>query len=139
MKALSLWQPWASLVVLGLKRWETRSWSTEYRGPLAIHAARALKRRECLRPYFSVPLSARGWEFETLPRGYLIGTVELVDVVRTETLIEPRGQLTEFELLAGNFAPGRFAWKLERPVLLDQPLIVRGRQGLFELPATILP
>ncbi len=39
MKALTLWQPWASLVALGVKTIETRSWSTTYRGPLAIHAA----------------------------------------------------------------------------------------------------
>jgi hypothetical protein len=40
MKALSLWQPWASLVVAGTKHWETRSWSTDYRGLLAIHATK---------------------------------------------------------------------------------------------------
>ena len=40
MKALTLWQPWASLVALGVKTIETRSWSTTYRGPLAIHAAK---------------------------------------------------------------------------------------------------
>lgn len=39
MKAISLWQPWASLVALGVKTIETRSWSTKYRGPLTIHAA----------------------------------------------------------------------------------------------------
>jgi activating signal cointegrator 1 len=36
---LTLWQPWASLISLGVKSIETRSWSTQYRGPLAIHAA----------------------------------------------------------------------------------------------------
>lgn len=40
MKALTLWQPWATLVALGVKTIETRSWSTSYRGPLAIHAAK---------------------------------------------------------------------------------------------------
>lgn len=40
MKALSLHQPWASAIALGLKHLETRSWATSYRGPLAIHAAR---------------------------------------------------------------------------------------------------
>lgn len=40
MKGLSLWQPWATLVGVGLKRVETRSWATSYRGPLAIHAAK---------------------------------------------------------------------------------------------------
>lgn len=42
MKALTLTQPWATLVAIGAKRIETRSWSTTYRGPLAIHAAKGL-------------------------------------------------------------------------------------------------
>jgi hypothetical protein len=40
MKAVSLWQPFASLIYTGAKKIETRSWPTNYRGPLAIHAAR---------------------------------------------------------------------------------------------------
>ncbi len=40
MKCISLHQPWASLVVLGAKKFETRSWPTSYRGPLLIHAAK---------------------------------------------------------------------------------------------------
>lgn len=39
MKALTIWQPWASLLAYGAKKYETRSWSTKYRGPIAIHAA----------------------------------------------------------------------------------------------------
>ena len=40
IKVITLWQPWAQLMALGLKRFETRSWSTDYRGVLAIHAAK---------------------------------------------------------------------------------------------------
>lgn len=40
MKIITLWQPWASLVALGLKQYETRSWSTQYQGGLLIHAAK---------------------------------------------------------------------------------------------------
>ena len=40
MKALTLYQPWATLVAIGAKKIETRSWSTPYRGPLAIHAGK---------------------------------------------------------------------------------------------------
>lgn len=40
MKAVTLWQPWASLIAFGLKTIETRSWGTRYRGPLLIHAAK---------------------------------------------------------------------------------------------------
>ena len=39
MKAISLLQPWATLVSIGAKRVETRSWRTDYRGPIAIHAS----------------------------------------------------------------------------------------------------
>ena len=41
MKMLTLHQPWASLIAVGVKTIETRSWSTPYRGPLAIHAGKA--------------------------------------------------------------------------------------------------
>lgn len=40
MKIITLWQPWASLIALNLKQYETRSWSTKYRGKIAIHAAK---------------------------------------------------------------------------------------------------
>ncbi len=40
MKAITIWQPWASLIACGAKKYETRSWATNYRGPIAIHAAR---------------------------------------------------------------------------------------------------
>lgn len=39
MKAITIWQPWASLLACGAKEYETRSWATAYRGPIAIHAA----------------------------------------------------------------------------------------------------
>lgn len=40
MKAITIWQPWASLLACGAKKYETRSWKTDYRGPIAIHAAK---------------------------------------------------------------------------------------------------
>ena len=45
MKALTIWQPWASLLVTGQKKYETRSWATADRGPIAIHAAMRPVRR----------------------------------------------------------------------------------------------
>src|SRR5437868_804524 len=44
VKALSLWQRWASAMALGWKRIETRHWSLSYRGLLAIHAAKRWSR-----------------------------------------------------------------------------------------------
>lgn len=89
MKALTLTQPWASLVVLGVKRIETRSWSTKYRGPLAIHAgARQVHHGK----YFMLGRIARTAglidveaeaEFRAmaLPLGAVVATCQLVDVV----------------------------------------------------------
>ena len=51
MKAITIWQPWASLLPLNIKLFETRSWATSYRGPIAIHAA-ALKLPQALRRCF---------------------------------------------------------------------------------------
>lgn len=57
MKILSLWEPWASLMAIGAKKIETRSWSTDYRGWLAIHAAKGGLtiddlEEQCCKPYF---------------------------------------------------------------------------------------
>lgn len=90
MKALTLTQPWASLVGCGVKRIETRSWSTNYRGELAIHAAVGLPaaaKRLCDTPVFANPLGkAMGWPAERLsrrlPLGAIVATCDLVDCLR---------------------------------------------------------
>lgn len=57
VKALTLHQPWASLVALGHKTIETRSWATKHRGPIAIHAAASV-------PTWVRPLSIGGFEID---------------------------------------------------------------------------
>ena len=46
MRAISLWQPWATAIAVGVKQIETRHWKTDYRGPIAIHAAKRWTRDE---------------------------------------------------------------------------------------------
>ncbi len=88
MKAISLWQPWATFVALGVKTIETRSWKTSYRGPLAIHAA---KRRpddgyggehwQCPRGSGTVMLANDlDRVFHPMPLGAIVATCSLVDV-----------------------------------------------------------
>jgi hypothetical protein len=134
MKCLSLSQPWATLVVLGAKRYETRSWQTQHRGPLAIHAsarfaptARGLCRQE---PFRS--LLARGGysSWMALPTGVLVGTVELVHCWNVEEL----PQLTTTEYALGDFRLGRWAWELVQPYCLAVPIPYRGQLGVFEVP-----
>jgi hypothetical protein len=128
VKALTLWQPWASLVVHGVKRYETRSWSTRHRGLLAIHSAkRAMSAGEFER--FAALLVPLGYErAKDLPRGRVLGTVEVVSVQRTT---EIRDRLDAPELLLGDYSSGRYAWELGDPHMLPVPVPVRGRQGLW--------
>ncbi len=96
MKALTLTQPWATLIAIGAKRIETRSWWTSYRGPLAIHAGKNLApvggriglTDLCGREPFKGALdllwqpSGTFWAPESLPLGYIVAIADLVDCVR---------------------------------------------------------
>jgi hypothetical protein len=151
MKAISLWQPFASLIAVGSKKYETRSWATKHRGPLLICAAartglpelclldilRRTEFREALAPSI-------GFEPKTvwppiqpkhLPFGKAVAIVELVDCIRTEDMTaEQIGTDKPF----GDFSPGRFAWQLENVKAIEEPFPVKGRQGLFEVDDSML-
>lgn len=131
MKALTLTQPWASLVALGRKRIETRSWSTNYTGPLAIHAAKgfpgwAKETRE--KEPFKSALIVHGL-FQVLPVGQVLCVVTLMGCRRTEDV---RKQLTEKELAFGDYYDGRFAWFLSDVKVFPKPIPAKGSLGLWE-------
>jgi hypothetical protein len=126
VKALSLTQPWASLVIAGAKRIETRSWRTEYRGLLAIHASKRLPPDVAwVAREFGIPES----DIQALPRGAVLGTVELVDVRRAEDVM---AQLSQLEKELGDYSPGRWAWLLKSPIVYGRPIIAHGALGLWE-------
>jgi hypothetical protein len=110
---LTLHQPWASLIALGVKTIETRSWSTKYRGPLAIHAGKKVVygpvgdhyaevafsdvrhvedcdcesgeiAPSCVRGATTRPCLTKGGQSPLiLPLGAVVATCTLVDVVPT--------------------------------------------------------
>lgn len=133
MKAISLWQPWASLWVRGRKAYETRHWATDYRGPLLIHAAKTLcadvsaELQEILDDEFG-----HRWAGE-LPRGALIGYCELISCVPTENV-----HIDADERAQGNFTQGRFAWGNQNAREFNIALPWRGRQGFFDVPDDIV-
>ncbi len=128
MKALTLTQPYASLVAKGYKKVETRSWSTHYRGELAIHAARtfpASARRLCEHEPFCYALRCSA---EELPLGAILAVCRLTDCFP----ITPGNLPPEPELSFGIYTPGRYAWVLEDVYMVDRPIPARGRLGLWE-------
>ena len=128
MKAVSLWQPWASAIPLGLKQIETRGWSTNYRGPLVIHAAKrwgADQRqftRECAAIDPSLDID--------LPFGAIIAVCELTSVVQSEHL---RLCISETERRYGVYDDNRYGWMLAniKPII---PVPFKGGQGFFNVP-----
>lgn len=129
MKALSLWQPWASLVVLGLKQYETRSWKTTYRGTLVIHAAKTWN-MECS-DALSEFTNRFKVELGNAPFGMAIGSVELVEVFPTD-FIDKR-LLSKQERAFGDFNKGRYAWMLRNPIMFTEPIPCTGHQRLWEV------
>ena len=136
MKALTLTQPWATLVAIGAMRIETRSWSTAYRGPLAIHAAKGFPRwarrfttlpecYEAVRNNYTMRLN----DAAAYPLGQVIATCRLVAVKRTEAV---RDALTTRELALGDFGDFRFAWELADVVELPEPVTAKGALKLWE-------
>ncbi len=113
MKIISIRQPWASLIVDGMKDVENRTWSTSYRGPVLIHASATLDKitADEFQTRFGIDLPA------DLPRGGVIGTAEIVDCVSVHS--------------SRWYAPGHFAF-----VLADaRPLAFLRWQGALSLRA----
>jgi hypothetical protein len=134
VRAISLWQPWASAVAIGAKTIETRHWWTAYRGPLAIHAAK--KDTPELREFFTWkacdPLRRAGYErFDQLPFGAIVATCRLTECLRSDDVAE----LTDQERALGDYSPGRYAWVFVDVEPLGEPIPFRGSQGFFEWPA----
>lgn len=80
MKAISIRQPWAWLIVEGVKPVENRSWATRYRGPLLIHAAKTFD----LEGYRWIALNFPELELPhrmSFQRGGIVGQVRLVECV----------------------------------------------------------
>lgn len=148
MKAISLWQPWASLIAAGIKLVETRSWPIERRGPLAIHAAKhrlTRRQRDALRTELeemSILLypdrrcvAPPEVMLDALPYG---AVVAVVHVIACRDTSEVRDRVTAQERMCGDFRPGRFAWMFQRVQKLRSPVAWRGAQGIFELPLSIV-
>ena len=136
MKVLSILQPWASLVVLGHKKIETRSWNTKYRGELLIHAsAMKIRLQDGMYPLID-HMERIGFmeNYSELPYGAIIGKAILIDVVPSEGfyLFASNGiSNIEQEQAFGDYSPNRFLWILHNPVLFDEPIPCKGELGIW--------
>lgn len=145
IRGLTLWQPWASLMALGWKAFETRSWSTDYRGVVAIHAAKNIpaEYREAVESLlkdddFRNALSGSRkpiTRLDELPSGCIVGLGRLVGChkasMTTRAMVE--GGRGKTELKFGDFTDGRFLHEYEDLTLLPKPVPCRGAQQFWSV------
>lgn len=143
MKALTIKQPWATLIALGEKKFETRSWQTKYRGPLAIHAGKSIDKEAFNEPTIYSALLKHGIKQPNdLPIGAVIATAYLTECHKItsdyysmydeEKAGTDKGHLIEGdEWWFGNYEEGRYAWQLG-DVQAIKPSPVKGQLSLWE-------
>lgn len=144
MKAITIIQPWATLIAIGEKNFETRSWATRYRGPLAIHAGKKVDREACEQEPFRSVLARHGYTADNLPTGAVVATCNLSDCysVHRDTLggvVHLHGAARNIhwgypwinEYYFGDYSNGRYAWELSNVQQLPEPIPAKGQQGLW--------
>jgi hypothetical protein len=110
VRAITIRQPWAELIVRGEKDVENRSWRTHHRGPLLIHAGMQAYRESFADHGVS----------DDAERGAIIGVVEVVDCTQ--------------ERSSRWHEEGQWGWYLTRAKRFRKPIRLKGRRGLFDVP-----
>lgn len=124
MKVLSIKEPWASLIINGYKDYEFRSWKTNYRGKILIHASKNVEKENIIR-FKDLKL-----EYNL---GFIIGAAEIVDCIPVTKEFENK-LINKNELVYGATRNRTgYAWKLENIKILDNPIKAKGHLGLWNL------
>ncbi len=135
VKAITLYQPYASLIIAGQKRFETRTWGAQYSGLLVIHAGKTLEVETGNRTFMYHLLASGLGDYRKLPLGAALGVVWKGKCFKGRSVIP---HIDEREKSFGGFeGDDRVAWELFNPVAFDQPIPMRGSQGLWDYPLAL--
>lgn len=152
MKVITIHQPWAGLIAIEAKRFETRGWRTNYRGTIAIHASKKEPhdvlqslpkevQRDMYRAYYDY-FNITAGALKKMPTGVIVATANLVGCHCITGLVNGRDRfyydhaqkrvdITGNELAFGDFTPGSYAWELADVQMLLEPIPAKGQQGLW--------
>ena len=132
MKVLSLTEPYATLIKNGVKTIETRSWKTNYRGKLYIHASATKMPKEYKENKELMSLV----DINNLNYGNIICSCELVDCIKmTDEFINDVRNNRKNEYITGIYGNGRYAWILENIEQLDVPIKAKGKLNIWDFNA----
>lgn len=121
MKVLTIKEPWASLIINGYKKYEFRSWKTNYRGKILIHAG----------------LSTDNFIMDNISKyniklnnGYIVGEIEIVDCILVDNEFDSYLRNID-NTIYGNNHIGLYAWKLDNIKIYENPIMTKGKLGLW--------
>ena len=122
MKALTIKQPWAQLIIEGYKKYEFRSWKTKYRGKILIHAGMSLERDMALR-FKDYNMS--------YTMGAIIGEATLEDCILVDKKFNEELRKIDPIVYGRSNHVETYAWKLSNVVKYDKPIVIKGQLGLW--------
>ncbi len=130
-RVLTVKQPYAGLIVLGLKTLETRSWNTKYRGELVIHAS-AKPDKVTLDKYMYDLTTPALVPDAILTNGAFIGIVNLADCFPQSELLDRYGHVNLKTRIYSHWdIDNHFAWALENPRIVNFTP-AKGKLGIWK-------
>lgn len=123
LKVLTLRQPWATLVAEGIKKYEFRSWKTNYRGKVLIHAGTGID-KEDMKKYENMNLK--------FPSRRIIAIVEIEDCLELDEQLNKK-IIAEKNVAYGNKIRTGYAWKLKNVKKINYGKDVNGQLGLWNI------
>lgn len=127
MKVVSIIEPWASLIKEKVKYIETRSWKTNYRGKIYIHASlkKVPKKDERINNLITL-LKDKAFKY-----GHIIAEATLVDCIYMDEEFISKIKNNNQEYICGEYSIGRYAWVLEDIKELSKPIPAKGSLGIW--------
>lgn len=122
MKVLTIKEPWATLIIEGYKEYEFRSWKTNYRGKILIHAGKTIE-HDMLDRFGDYNLKYNC--------GYIIGEAYITDCILVDEKFNKKLQNINSKVYAGSNHTETYAWKLENIKRYDNPISCKGKLGLW--------
>lgn len=127
MKVITIREPYASLIEDGIKQIETRSWKTNYRGKLLIHAGKSKVTKSILDNEKLMALVKN----KNFNYGKIICECELVDCIYMDAKFIKKIMKNHQEFICGEYKIGRYAWILKNIKVLDKEILAKGKLGLW--------
>ena len=119
MKALTIKEPWASLIVQGFKKYEFRSWKTNYRGKVLIHAGLSKENIEKYKDY-NLDISS----------GEIIGEAYITECILVDEKLDKSLRKIDVNVYGNNHV-GLYAFKLENVKKYNKKIKAKGKLGLW--------